>query len=67
MTKTNFDNTASSLDINIAKDKTKNSIENEFRKFKTFYLGYFIGKSHFEEEDGVQNYLVFQPVRRYYK
>ena len=28
--------------------------------------GYFIGKSHFEE-DGTQNYLVFQPIYRYFK
>ena len=27
---------------------------------------YFIGKSHFEE-DGVQNYLVFQPLNKYFK
>ena len=35
-------------------------------KLKTFDSGYFIGKSHFEE-DGVQNYLVFQPIIRYFK
>ena len=29
-------------------------------------MGYFIGKSHFEE-DGAQNYLVFQPIVRYFK
>ena len=28
--------------------------------------GYFIGKSHFEE-DGVQNYLIFQAIYRYFK
>ena len=33
---------------------------------KPFDLSYFIGKSHFEE-DGVQNYLVFQPIIRYFK
>ena len=27
---------------------------------------YFIGKIHFEE-NGVQNYLVFQPMSRYFK
>ena len=32
---------------------------------KTFDLGYFIGKGHFEE-DGSQNYLVFQAVLRYF-
>ena len=33
---------------------------------KTFYSSYFIGKSHFEE-DGTENYLVFQPIHRYLK
>ena len=64
-TKTNFDNTVASLDSKIAKNKTKNkSIDN--KSYKTFDLGYFIGKSQFEE-DSVQNYLVFQPIRRYFK
>ena len=35
-------------------------------KLKTFDLSYFIGKSHFEE-DGTQNYLVFQPIVRYFE
>ena len=35
-------------------------------KLKTFDSSYFIGKSHFEE-DGVQNYLVFQPLNKYVK
>ena len=30
-------------------------------------MGYFIGKGHFEEEDGAQNYLLFQPISRYFK
>ena len=30
---------------------------------KTFDSGYFRGKNHFEE-DGKQNYLVFQPMYR---
>ena len=29
-------------------------------------MGYVIGKSHFEE-DATQNYLVFQPIVRYFK
>ena len=59
--------TVSSLDSKIATNKTKNeSIEKEFKKLKTFDASYFIGKSHFEE-DGTQNYLVFQPIRRYFK
>ena len=28
-------------------------------------MGYFIGKSHFDE-NGAQNYLVFQPVLEYF-
>ena len=35
-------------------------------KLKTFDSSYFIGKSHFEE-DGTQNYLVFQPLNKYSK
>ena len=35
-------------------------------KLKTFDSSYFIGKSDFEE-DGVQNYLVFPPVNKYFK
>ena len=65
--KTNFDNSVLSLDSKIAANKTKNeSIENEIKKLKTLDLSYFIGKSHFEE-DGTQNYLVFQPINRYFK
>ena len=66
MTKANFDNKVSSLDSKIAANKTKNeSIENEIKKLKALDLSYFIGKSHFE--DGTQNYLVFQPIKRYFK
>ena len=35
-------------------------------KLNTFDSGYFIGKSQFEE-DGTQNYLVFQPMYRFFK
>ena len=31
-----------------------------------FDSSYFIGKSHFDE-DGTQNYLVFQPMYKYFK
>ena len=34
-------------------------------RLKTFNSSYFIGKSHFEE-DGARNYLVFQPIVRYF-
>ena len=42
------------------------SIENELKKLKTFDSSYFIDKSHFEEDD-TQNYLVFQPIKKYFK
>ena len=41
-------------------------VENELKKLKTFDSSYFIGKSHFEE-DGTQNYLVFQSMYTYFK
>ena len=67
MRKTIFDNTVSSLDSTIAENKTKiQSIENEFEKFKTLDLSYSIDKSYFGE-DGAQNYLVFKPIKRYFK
>ena len=67
VTKTDFDNSVSYLDSKIDTNKTKNeSIENKFKKLKTFDSSYFRGKSHFEE-DGTQNYLVFQPINRYFK
>ena len=67
MTKADFNNSASSRDSKIAANKTKNdSIENKFKKLKTFDSHCFIGKAHFEE-DGTQNYLVFQPLKKCFK
>ena len=36
------------------------------KKLKSFDLGYFVGKSHFDE-DGAQNCLIFQPNLKYFK
>ena len=48
-------------------NRSKNLLaENELNKLKTFDSSYFIGKSHFEE-DGTQNYLVFQPLNKHFK
>ena len=67
ITKTDFDAKLSSLNKNINQNKTKHSlVENELNKLKTFDSDYFIGKTHFEE-DGTQNYLIFQPIYRYFK
>ena len=57
----------SSRNRKITANKSKNLlVENELKKLKTFDSSYFIGKSHFEE-DGTQNYLVFQPIIKYFK
>ena len=56
ITKTDFDAKLSGLNKKISQNKTKHLlIENELIKLKTFDSGYFIVKSHFEE-DGTQNY-----------
>ena len=41
-------------------------LENNIKKLQTFDSGYFRGKSYFEE-DGIQNYLVFLPISRYFR
>ena len=41
-------------------------MQNELNKLKTFDSGYFIKKIHFEQ-DGVQNYLVIQPLKNILK
>ena len=68
MTKTIFDNTVSSLDSKIEATKTVNTLlENLLKRLrKKLDLGYFIGKNYFKEV-GAQDYLVFQPINRYFK
>ena len=67
MANTNFDAKLSDLNRKITPNKSKHLlVENEFKKLKTFDSSYFRGKSHFEE-DGTQNYLVFQPMYSYFK
>ena len=67
MTKTDFDAKLLSLNKRVTANKTKHLlVENELKKLRAFDLSYFIDKSHFEE-DGTQNYLVFQPLNKYFK
>ena len=67
ITKKDFNAKLSSLNREITQNKPKHLlVENELNKLKTFDSSYFIGKSHFDE-DGTQNYLVFQPMYRYFK
>ena len=55
------------LNRKIVSNKTKDiSIENELKKIKTFDLSYFRGKNYFDE-DGNQNYYIFQPISKYLK
>ena len=57
--KTNFDNKLSDLNRKIVSDKTKDiSLAKE--------LSYFHGKNYFDE-DGNQNYYMFQPISKYLK
>ena len=65
--KTDFDAKLSSLNRKIPANKSKHLlVENELSQLKTFDSSYFRGKCFFEE-DGAQNYLVFQPMSRYLK
>ena len=63
--KSDFDAKLSSLNREITANKSKNLLaENELKKLKTFDSSYCTGKSHFEE-DGTQNYSVFQPINTF--
>ena len=68
ITKTDFKTKLSSLNRKVTQNKTKQLlVENELKKLKTLDSSYFIDKSHFDE-DGTQNYLVFQPIiNKYFK
>ena len=67
ITKTDFDAKLSNLNKKITSNKTKHLlVENKLKNLKTFESIYFRGKSHFEE-DRAQNYLVFQPMKIYFK
>ena len=64
---TDFDAKLSSLNRKITQNKTKHLLaESELNKLRPFDSSYFVSKSHFEE-DGTHNYLVFQPLKKYFK
>ena len=64
---TDFDAKLSNLNRKITSNKTKHLlVENELNKLETFDSSNFISKSHFDE-DGTQNYLIFQLMHRYFK
>ena len=67
VTKEYFDNKVSNINREITANKTMHLlVENELKKLETFDSVYFCVKSHFEEV-GTQNWLVFQPIHRYFK
>ena len=67
ITKADFDAKLSSINRKVNTNKSKNLLlENELNKLKTFDSSYFIKGSHFDD-DGRQNYLVFQPLNKYFK
>ena len=69
-TKTDFDAKLSSLNRKITKYKSKHLlVDNELNKLKTFDSGYFIGKkqNYYIILYYTQNYLVFQPMYRYFR
>ena len=67
VTKTDFDARLPGLNKKITSNKTKHLlVENELKKIEKFDAAYFRGKNYFEE-DGMQNYLVFQPVYKYFE
>ena len=67
MAKTDFDTKLSSHNRKITSNESKHLlVQNGLKKPKTFDSSYFISKSHFEE-DGTQNFLVFQPLNKYFK
>ena len=65
--KTDFDAKLSSHNRKIVLNKTKYLlVQSQLKKLEGFDSIHFRGKSHFED-DGTQNYLVFQRVRRHFK
>ena len=67
ITKTDFDAKLSNLNRNITQNTSDHLlVQNEFNQLKTFDSIYYHGKSYFDE-DGALNYLVFQPINKYFK
>ena len=66
ITKTDFDAKLSNLNRKITQNKSKHLlVENELNKLKLLIRVILLAKSHFDE-DVTQNYLVFQPMSRYF-
>ena len=67
VTNADFNNELSDIDKKVTANKMKNlANEKELKKLNTFDLSYFHGKNLFDE-DGMQNYYIFQPFSKYLK
>ena len=67
LTKRDFHDKPRSVNQKLNSNKEKHLlVENELKKLKTCESSYFSGKSGVEE-DGTQDYLLFQPIYRYFK
>ena len=65
--KQDFDSKLKGISDRVTKNKTNYLLaENELTKLQIFDAAYLRGKSNLEEDD-TQNYLVFQPMYRYFK
>ena len=62
--KTDFDAKLKKINSNKLKHVL---VENESKKLQTFDSSYFRGKNNFLDNDGTQNYLILQPINRYFK
>ena len=67
VTKTDFDTELKKISDRVTSNKSKHLlVETELRKLQKIDASYFRGGSRFEE-DGLQNYLVFQPMYKCFK
>ena len=65
----------SSIDNKITANESKNeSIENKLKELEKYstksdlnMLSFFVTINRFDSEDGTQDYLIIQPVHRYFK
>ena len=65
---TKFDAELKKISDRVTSNKTKDLLlENEINKLEKFNAAYFRGKNYFVGFDGTQNYLVFQPMYKYFR
>ena len=66
--KLEFDAKLKSICDRVTSNKSKDLlVENELKKLEKFDAAYFRDKNYFDGADGTQNYLVFQPMYKYFK